>query len=77
MATGSINSPVIIKGKRDLDRLKKWADRNLLKFTEGKYKVLNMGQNKLMEQGRLRADWLGGSFEEKDLTDNRLNRSQQ
>lgn len=29
----------------DLDRLEKWADRNLMKFSKGKRKVLHRGRN--------------------------------
>jgi len=42
--------------QRDLDRLEKWADRNLMKFSKEKCKVLYLGRNKAMHQCVLRAD---------------------
>lgn len=33
--------------QRDLNRLKKWATSNLIKFNKGKWKVLHLGRNKL------------------------------
>ena len=32
--------------QRDLDRLEKWSDRNLVKLRKGKGKVLQPGRNK-------------------------------
>lgn len=31
---------------RDMESLEKWADRNLLKFSKGKHKVLRWGARK-------------------------------
>lgn len=34
--------------QRDVYRLKKWSDKNLMKFNKGKYKVLHLGKNNPM-----------------------------
>ncbi|GAB0176550.1 mitochondrial enolase superfamily member 1 [Grus japonensis] len=36
--------------QKDLNRYKKWADRNLMKFNKGKYQVLYLSRNNLMHQ---------------------------
>lgn len=38
---------------RDLDRLKQWADRGVVGFSEGKCSVLQLGQNNPMQPYRL------------------------
>ena len=66
--------------QRDLNRLEKWAGRNLIKFNKGKCKVLHLGRNNPMQQYMLAAAQLESSLAEKDLGvlgDTRLNMGQQ
>ena len=43
------------------------ADRNLMKFSKGKCKVLPLGRNNPMQHSMLGADWLQNNLAEKDL----------
>ncbi|GAB0179881.1 mitochondrial enolase superfamily member 1 [Grus japonensis] len=66
--------------QRDLSRLEKWADRNLMKFNKRKCKVLHLGRNNPIHQGMLRATQMENCLAENDLgflVDTKLNMSQQ
>jgi len=63
--------------QRDLDRLEKWANRNLMKFNKERSKVLHTGRK---NQYMLGATQLGSSLAEKHLgvlVDSKLNMNQQ
>ncbi|GAB0175971.1 mitochondrial enolase superfamily member 1 [Grus japonensis] len=53
--------------QRDLERLEKWANRNLMKFNKEKCKVLHLGRKKPRHVYMLRATKLGSSLAEKEL----------
>jgi len=42
----------------DLDRLESWAERNLMKFSQGKCRVLPLVRKNPMHQYRFRVDLL-------------------
>ncbi|GAB0183993.1 tubulin polymerization-promoting protein [Grus japonensis] len=73
-------APIISGVTRNLNRLEKWADRNLGKFSKEKCKVLQLARSNPMHQYMLRVTQLESSLAEKDLgvlVDIKLNMSQQ
>lgn len=64
----------------DLNWLKKWAKKNLMKVNKSKCQVLCLKRNNTKHQDRLGAKWLESSFAEVDLVvliDTKLSMSQQ
>ncbi|GAB0192620.1 mitochondrial enolase superfamily member 1 [Grus japonensis] len=53
--------------QRDLDKLQKWSDRNIMKSNKGKPTVLHLGRNNPRHQYMLGADQLESSLAEKAL----------
>lgn len=52
-----------------LNRLEGWTEENLMRFSKGKYRALDLGRNNRVHQYRLGADLLEVSSAEKDLRD--------
>ncbi|GAB0202845.1 mitochondrial enolase superfamily member 1 [Grus japonensis] len=66
--------------QRELDRLEKWADKNLVTFNKERCEVLHLGRNNPMHQYKLGATHLESSLAEEDsrvLVDTKLNMSWQ
>lgn len=53
--------------QRDLKRLEECADRNPLKFSCGRCRVLLLGRKRTLKQWKQGTDWLGFSSVEKTL----------
>jgi len=49
----------------DLDKMEKWADRNLRKFSKGEYQVPHLGKNNSRLQDRLRGQLTGKQLDSK------------
>ncbi|KAK4831874.1 hypothetical protein QYF61_019886 [Mycteria americana] len=66
--------------KRDLDKLQKWADRNLMEFNKKNCKILRLRRKNALHRYLLGASQLESSLTEKDvevLVDTKLHMSQQ
>ncbi|GAB0186845.1 mitochondrial enolase superfamily member 1 [Grus japonensis] len=52
---------------RELSKLEKWANWNVMKFSKGKCQALPLGRNNPLHQYRLGADWLESILAEQAL----------
>lgn len=53
--------------QKDLSKVERWVEKNCLKFSRGKFRVLHLWRNNLRHQHGLGADLLEGSSAGKDL----------
>ncbi|GAB0204081.1 mitochondrial enolase superfamily member 1 [Grus japonensis] len=66
--------------QEDLDRLEEWANKNLMKFSKDKCKVLHLGKHNPGVKHRPGSTWLESRSVERDLgvlVDSKLNMSEQ
>ncbi|GAB0183672.1 cAMP-dependent protein kinase inhibitor alpha [Grus japonensis] len=66
--------------QEDLDKLEEWANKNLMKFSKDKCKVLHLGKHNPGVQHGLGSTWLESSSVEGDLgilVGNKLNMNEQ
>jgi len=62
-----MHQKVVLAHQKTFSRLVKWANRNLIKFSKGKCKVLKLGRNNPFCQYKVGSSWLENSFAEKVL----------
>lgn len=77
---GVADRPLVAANQHKLDRLEKWAERSLGKFSKGKCKVPHPVRNNLLHQYRLGTSQLECNFAKKDpgiLLNTKLDVSQQ
>uniref|UniRef100_A0A803YH59 Glycosyl transferase CAP10 domain-containing protein n=1 Tax=Meleagris gallopavo TaxID=9103 RepID=A0A803YH59_MELGA len=53
--------------KGDMNRFRRWAHTNLMKFNKAKCKVVHLSRSKSKRRYKLGGEWFEGSTEEKDL----------